>query len=179
MNDEIIKFDEVINNTFKNIKVENIKNARNIVTSWEKVLMRIKSNINENEGRNIASHTRVLDLKNGILLVEADHPGWIELVQLHKKFILKGLKMEVPELKIETLAFKLKGKKGELSEVRENINSEEERKKLQRKLEEEEVEMNKVLKYSEKKNKVNNLPPELASIFEDLKKSMEERESLT
>ena len=27
MNDEIIKFDEVINNTFKNIKVENIKNA--------------------------------------------------------------------------------------------------------------------------------------------------------
>ena len=109
MNDEIIKFDEVINNTFKNIKVENIKNARNIVTSWEKVLMRIKSNINENEGRNIASHTRVLDLKNGILLVEADHPGWIELVQLHKKFILKGLKMEVPELKIETLAFKLKG----------------------------------------------------------------------
>ena len=65
----------------------------------------------------MASHSRVVDLKNNMLLVEADHPGWINLIQFHKSYILKGLQMKFPDLKIKSLAFKLRGQGRDLVDV--------------------------------------------------------------
>ena len=88
---------------------------------WRKVVMRIKSNAENSEredlinkriplGERLASNTRVLDLKNGVLIIESDHPGWIQYLKFYQNFIIKGLKMENPDLKITSLAFSLKGK---------------------------------------------------------------------
>ena len=88
---------------------------------WRNVVMRIKSNAENSEredlidkriplGERLASNTRVLDLKNGVLIIESDHPGWIQYLKFYQSFIIKGLKMEKPELKINSLAFRLKGK---------------------------------------------------------------------
>lgn len=186
MSDEVIRFSDVINNTFKNISVGDIKKANSINNAWEKVILKIKSNSNPNEGQKIYEHTRIVDLKNGVLLVEADHPGWITLLQMHKKFILTGLGMQVPELKIDTLAIKLKGKKGEIygtenvSDLRNNTRNQLQQRALreQKELEEAEKTLENGRK-SEKKAENNELPPELSAIFADLKKSMEESESLT
>ena len=54
--------------------------------------------------------------KNGVLLVEADHPGWIQYLRMYQKFIIKGLNMNLPDLKITSLAFRVTGQKVNLSE---------------------------------------------------------------
>ena len=88
---------------------------------WRKVVSRIKSTAEDSEredlinkriplGERLASNTRVLDLKNGVLIIESDHPGWIQYLKFYQSFIIKGLKMENPDLKISSLAFRLKGK---------------------------------------------------------------------
>ena len=88
---------------------------------WRRVVSRIKSNAENSErddyidkriplGERLAANTRVLDLKNGVLIIESDHPGWIQYLKFYQSFILKGLKMESPELNISSLAFKLKAK---------------------------------------------------------------------
>ena len=88
---------------------------------WRTVVSRIKSNAENSEGdeyidkriplgERLAANTRVLDLKNGVLIVESDHPGWIQYLKFYQNFILKGLKMENPNLNITSLAFKLKAK---------------------------------------------------------------------
>ena len=88
---------------------------------WRTVVSRIKSNAENSErddlidkrmplGERLASNTRVLDLKNGVLIIESDHPGWIQYLKFYQSFIIKGLKMENPDLKITSLAFRLKGK---------------------------------------------------------------------
>ena len=88
---------------------------------WRKVVSRIKSTAENSEredlinkrmplGERLASNTRVLDLKNGVLIIESDHPGWIQYLKFYQNFIIKGLKMENPDLKISSLAFRLKGK---------------------------------------------------------------------
>ena len=88
MREEIVSFSQIISNAFNSIKVENAQNSVNIYDEWKKILSRIKTNSsNPNEGLNMAGHSRVIDLKNGILLIEADHPGWISLIQFHKKYI--------------------------------------------------------------------------------------------
>jgi hypothetical protein len=68
-------------------------------------------------GQNLYYHSKIVDLKNGVLLVEVDHPGWIQLFQISQNYILKGFKRNAPELKISVLSFRLKGQKAEISAI--------------------------------------------------------------
>ena len=43
-------------------------------------------------GEQIAAHSSVTDVRNGLVVVEADHPGWIQLIQLHQERILLELR---------------------------------------------------------------------------------------
>ena len=99
-------------------------------SAWRTVVSRIKSTSETSEkdeasdkriplGERLAANTRVIDLKNGMLIVESDHPGWIQYLKFYQKFILKGLEMESPELKIKSLAFKLKNTEPKESDIYE------------------------------------------------------------
>ena len=88
---------------------------------WRKVVSRIKSAAENSDredlidkriplGERLASNTRVVDLKNGVLIIESDHPGWIQYLKFYQSFIIKGLQMENKDLKISSFAFRLKGK---------------------------------------------------------------------
>ncbi len=176
MNEDITSIGKIIERVFTEISIEDSKNAVSIANEWKKIVSRIKPSQksisrNENLGNNIADHSRVVDIKNGVLLVEADHPGWISLLQFYKNFILKGFKMSQCEIKINNIVFKLSGMKGELCETVD------EKEKLGRKLIERQIEQDErgpVPAESEflKKREKKELPPELKSIFEDLEKTM-------
>jgi len=60
--------------------------------SWDKIA-----------GTDISNHSGLSDLKNGILYVEVDHPGWIQLIQLKKREILKKAKSMFPQLDIRDI----------------------------------------------------------------------------
>ncbi len=176
MNEEIVNINELIHRTFENISVEGSKSANRIVESWRNVLSRIKSvnpQMNPNEGENLIDHSRVVDLKNGMLLIEADHPGWISLLQFHKKFILKGMQMSVPDANINSIVFRLRGTRDEISSPgeREKIV----RANIEKRIESEEKNLNQAnLPHQnvQKTYKIEELPPELAEIFADLKNTM-------
>lgn len=170
--EEITSFNEVISNVFKNISLEESNKAINIYNEWKKILCKIKSS-NPNEGQNISEHSRVIDLKNGILLIEVDHPGWQNLIQFYKKFILKGFEFSFPELKIKTLAFRLKGNDFGLAEV---DSTEAVKEEIERRAEEEEKAIKNAGIKSDnsdniKKNK--EIPPEMKSIFESWQNSID------
>ncbi|MDR0474945.1 MAG: DUF721 domain-containing protein [Treponema sp.] len=54
-----------------------------------------------------ANHSRIQDLKLGILLVVADHPGWIQILQTKENLLLIDLQESFPDLNISGIAFKL------------------------------------------------------------------------
>jgi hypothetical protein len=54
-----------------------------------------------------ADHSRIADLERGILLVEADHPGWIQLLQTKERELLKGVRSLFKELEIRGISFRL------------------------------------------------------------------------
>lgn len=172
---EIYDTRELLVKTFENISFSTSNNAYSVLDGWKKVLCKIKSNKNPYEGQNLAEHSKVVDLKNEILIVEVDHPGWMELLQLHKKFILKGLNMNMPNLKIKNIAFKLKSKNDDF--LNNKISEEESIFKMQKKIEDEEKIINSsekkfVEKKSEEAKQTKELPSELKSIFEVLKNDM-------
>jgi len=143
---------------------------------WKKVVSKVHSYANESEnsekrmpiGERLAGNTRVVDLKNGILLIETDHSGWIQYLKMYQKFIITGLKRELPNLKISTFAFRITGSKAALNDVFE----EKTKKEFYEKLDKEEEELKKYYGKREEKKAESNLPPELLEKFASMKESL-------
>ena len=54
-------------------------------------------------GTDIAAHSRVRDVKSGVVIVEVDHPGWLQMLQMKKEQILADMKKTYPELGIDNI----------------------------------------------------------------------------
>ena len=136
---------------FTNIERAEMEQNNQLLKSWKYVVSSIKSHsINgENLGINLYSHSRIIDLKNGILLVEADHPGWIQTFRMYQKYILTGLKRGVPELKISSMAFRLRGTDAELHS---QISEEKIRDEMKSRIEKDDE----VLRKFDEKNRLNS-----------------------
>ncbi|MCR4743579.1 MAG: DUF721 domain-containing protein [Treponema sp.] len=193
MNDDskIISSQEMIQHVidFTSINPE----SRELPSAWKKVVSNIGKNKNSGEeeseislGERIAGNSHVVDLKNGVVLVEANHSGWIQYLRMYKKFIIKGLKWALPNLKIEDLAFRIAGSQAKLSDQYDNLVKKE-KEKLYEKFSREEESLKNFSGANAPSNKSTNknnsnanskteLPPELNSIFERIKKEMLEEE---
>ena len=180
MSDEnLISAQEMIMTAFTNIERAQIEQNNALLKSWKFTVQSIKSNAKngENLGMNLYSHSRVVDLKNEILLVECDHPGWIQTLRLYQTYILTGLKRGVPEAKISSLAFKLRGTNAELHP---QISDEKLKQELQEKLDKEEKVLNEFDKTAAPTAKASSPKPEmpenLRAILDKLKNDMMEAE---
>lgn len=143
--------------------------------SWSNILISIKGC-----GQNLAAHSQILELKNNDLIVETDHPGYIQLFQLNKKYILEGIRRSFPELEVKTLSFKIKeNKKEEKNNLRELTRTELEKeinertKKAEVQIEQFYNSKSEIDKQNKKKvDKKKNLPPEINKIFENIENLM-------
>jgi hypothetical protein len=166
INDQsIITAADMITQVFSNIDKSSVENSSKLFGTWKNVLLKVHK-----YGERLAAHTELIDLKNGILLVETDHPGWIQIMQLYSKFILTGLQNALPELHILSLAFRLKGSDASLCGNSYDDQIREDRKVLSRKLEEEDKKLE-ISGRKTGKSKVD-LSPELKSKLDALKNSM-------
>lgn len=58
-------------------------------------------------GERLASHSRIVDLRETCLEVETDHPGWIQLLRMREKRILEGLRALFPEIEIKNMSIRI------------------------------------------------------------------------
>ena len=178
--DNVITCADMITRVFTNIERKDLENANRVFGAWRRTVASIKPN-----GANIAAHSQVIDLKNGILLVEADHPGWIQMLQLHQKYVLTGLRRAAPDLHIASLAFRLRGSDAALSDAApaaSDAHRAHERAWLQKQLDREEAALKAhgfagaasgvAQDGAERPQTAHQLPPELQSLFSRFKDEM-------
>lgn len=169
-------FDKVMNLT----PLSNIDG--DISNVWKTVVSKIGKNRNSSEdenncevsiGERMALNSHVVDLKNGILLVETNHSGWIQYLKMYQGFIIKGLKWALPNLVIQNLAFRLEGSNARISDSYEEAYKKAKR-EMDKKIEIQEKEV--IKKFGDaKKSEINDeLPPEFYAMFDKLSKSAEE-----
>jgi hypothetical protein len=58
-------------------------------------------------GDRAAGHSRIVDVDKGNLVIEAEHPGWIQLLQLRQTEILRMVQGRFPELGLRGVVFRL------------------------------------------------------------------------
>jgi hypothetical protein len=54
-----------------------------------------------------AAHSRIVELERAVLLVEADHPGWIQMLQTKQAHLLNAVIRRFPDLEIRGISFRL------------------------------------------------------------------------
>lgn len=162
---------DMITAVFENIEASQLKNSSRILTAWRSTVESIQSPRKESLGKSIASHSKVIDLKNGILLIETDHSGWSQLLHFHQNYILTGLKRQLPDVEINSLVFRLKGEEFGLNHVDYDKQMEIEKKKLESEYQKNDEILKKfeAPKTSEEKKDV---PENLKKIFDDMRNFM-------
>lgn len=71
-------------------------------------LMEIHRGWMEIIGPDIASHTKIFDIRGKVLIIEADHPTWASMVMMRKKQIIARIKAQFPELGVTQLQVRTK-----------------------------------------------------------------------
>ena len=51
-----------------------------------------------------ADHSRIKNLNRGIVLLEADHPGWKQIIKTKESALLAGLRRRFPDMGISGLS---------------------------------------------------------------------------
>ena len=163
MSDSFQKVDSLVSSFFSGLG-NSMNEVDKTISVWKEVLSSIKSNHIDNS--QLIDHSKIVDFKNGILIVETDHPGRIQLFQMYKNYIQTGINRKLPALGVKNIVFKLKKdeKKEEKADIEEII-----RKKLLNDTIDDIIEYNKTKKSEEVKEE---LPEELKAIFERMKKNL-------
>lgn len=164
-NQEIFSISSVLKKCIENIEDNTMENALTIRNVWKDILCSIRGpahSLSQNPiflGEKLYSHTRIIDLEHEVLLIEVDHSGWIQTLQFYNTYILRGLKKKIPELRITSIAYRLKGSDFEIKSVNKEISTKSEESKEE------------FISITIK----DTLPDELKEKFEKLKKLSEKK----
>lgn len=164
---------DMITTVFQNIEGARLSESSRIVGAWRTVVGSIVSRKNGEIvkiGEKLCGHSSVVDVKNSVLLVEADHSGWIQLLHTYQKYIVTGLRRTVPEVKIHSVVFRLRGSECGLRKVDYDAQMAAERKKREAQLERQEEVLGRYA--PPRPPRGAELPGDLKKIFDDMKNSV-------
>jgi len=58
-------------------------------------------------GPRVGEHSKPVDIRHGILIIESEHQGWTQLLMLHQDRILGEIGKRFPSLEIRGIAYRL------------------------------------------------------------------------
>lgn len=88
----IIPLKDILNQFMDTLDYSDYEKEQKIENSWEKIA-----------GIKISSHSKIKEIKNGVLVIEVEHPGWIQCILFEKKNIIGRINKRFPELNIKDL----------------------------------------------------------------------------
>ena len=96
MNDKFKKASDVVNALFSGFNSQGMETANSIIRGWK-----------ETVGDKIASHSKIIDVNKGNLIIEVDHPGWSQQILFKKKQIITVLSTNFPDLNIRNIIIRV------------------------------------------------------------------------
>jgi hypothetical protein len=90
--------------------MENARLSAELFNSWEKTVCQVWPHGEDQKSEDIpaaAVHSRIKELERGVLFVEADHPGWLQILQTRQAELLFAIQRRCPKLDIKGIAFRL------------------------------------------------------------------------
>lgn len=175
MHNEMMSAADMVVRLFENIDRAQLEKTNALFRAWKETVSKING-----YGEKLVAHTKIIDVKNGTLLIETDHPGWTQILQMNENFVIRGLAMKVPQANITNLMIRLEGSDASFC----SVSYEESLKQGQAKIEEQLAKNEAAIEEFHRKQNAETgsassttakeekqLPPELLEKFEILRKS--------
>ena len=86
---------DIIQQIFDKINISN--QGQSLFEAWPELV-----------GEETAEHLKIRDIKGKTLLLEADHPGWIQVAQLKKNEFLEKIEERFPDNNISIIKVSLR-----------------------------------------------------------------------
>jgi hypothetical protein len=90
------KIGELLSAFFDEDTIKKARGYNDLFSSWRDIA-----------GEGLAAHSRIAELEKSVLRIEADHPGWIQILQIRQKGLLNRVRRKFPTLNITGISFKL------------------------------------------------------------------------
>ena len=95
--------------------MESARAASGLFSSWAQIVKEVWTQPGQDDSDNsgfedipaAAVHSRIKELERGTLLIEADHPGWIQILQTKQSRLLSVVRRRYKELDIRGISFRL------------------------------------------------------------------------
>ena len=90
--------------------VENARIASGLFSSWTEIVAEVWPPGAEQGKDDIpaaAVHSQIRELERGLLQIEADHPGWIQILQTKQGELLSVVQRRYPEMDVRGISFRL------------------------------------------------------------------------
>ena len=91
------KAGDLLKNFFENLNIKEPKGGKTITSSWKEIA-----------GAELSEHTRIKDIRKDTVYVEADHPGWLQILELKKRSIIGNINENFPDKDIKEIRISLK-----------------------------------------------------------------------
>jgi hypothetical protein len=95
---------DLLSSFFDKEFIETAQGYSVLFSSWESL---VQEQFGPKMGDRIAGHSRIRELEKFILLIETDHPGWIQILQTRQNQLLEAVRCRFPSLSIRGFSFKL------------------------------------------------------------------------
>lgn len=92
MSDEFSNATDALKQLFDRLMPDNSESYSGLFSGWEEIA-----------GTEMSMHVFVIDVINRSLILEADHPGWIQKTRMNQSQILREVAARYPELEINRL----------------------------------------------------------------------------
>jgi len=89
--------------------MDTAKVTTGLFSSWAQIVKEAwpQSGQDDSDIPAAAVHSRIKELERGTLVIEADHPGWIQILQTKQSGLLSVVQRRYRELDIRGIAFRL------------------------------------------------------------------------
>lgn len=94
------KVGEILSVLFDKETLDKARGYKGLFASWEEVVKACGVS-------GAAAHSRIAALARGVARIEADHPGWVQILQAKQRPLLRELGRCFPGLGITGIAFRL------------------------------------------------------------------------
>jgi hypothetical protein len=91
---------ELLSVFFDEKLLKKAKNYSDLFSSWVRITERAGIAA-------AAGYSRLKEFERGVILIEADHPGWVQILQTEEQRLLRNAQRLFPELNIRGISFML------------------------------------------------------------------------
>lgn len=93
MQNDVKKLSDLIVNYLDKVGLFEQSKVLEVYASWASIV-----------GEKQAAHSKLIDIKHQIALIEVDHPGWSQQILLNKKYILRNFQKKYPQLEVKNIS---------------------------------------------------------------------------